>query len=150
MLHQKEFSDLTYIFASFFLSLVLSNMIIINKTNHLYIHLWRNIKHMSTNIALMISLEHVLDLCRRGAILHTFETTQDLLIMRCATDHRSQILLILKVTLICSGCMLNKNTWYYKKSLQQAFLFYSLQLFRKHRKIENFKLFFGDIIHWAD
>ena len=150
MLHQKEFSDLTYIFASFFLSLVLSNMIIINKTNHLYIHLWRNIKHMSTNIALMISLEHVLDLCRRGAILHTFATTQDLLIMRCATDHRSHILLILKVTLICSGSMLNKNTWYYKKSLQQAFLFYSLQLFRKHRKIENFKLFFGDIIHWAD
>ena len=150
MLHQKEFSDLTYIFVSFFLSIVLSNMIIINITNHSYIHLWRNIKHMSTNIALMISLEHVLDLCRRGAILHTFATTQDLLIMRCATDHRSHILLILKVTLICSCCMLNKNTWCYKKSLQQVFLFYSLQLFRKHTKIENFKLFFGDIIHWAD
>ena len=43
--------------------------------------------------------------------MHKFATTQDLLIMRCATDHRSHILLIRKVTLICSGCMLHKNTY---------------------------------------
>ena len=62
--------------------------------------------------------------------------------MRHGTDHRSNTLLILQLTVICSDCMSNKNIPNYKTSLQQAFLFYSLQLFGKDITDWKVKLLF--------